>query len=99
MGDKKIRWSKLAHKQLLKIIDYIEADSIQNAKKFAADVLKLVNKLPANPWHYPPDKFKNENDGSYRALELHHYRIVYRIKAGEITILRLRHTKMSPKPY
>jgi plasmid stabilization system protein ParE len=96
---RKLTWSKLADKQLNKIIDYIEADSIQNAKKFAQGIAKAVGKAQQNPGHYPPDKFKRQNDGSYRALKIYRYRIIYRIKPDGILILRVRHTKMNPKQY
>jgi hypothetical protein len=37
-----------------------------------------VEKAIPNPGFYGPDKYKADNDGSYRAFEKHSYRIVYR---------------------
>jgi len=32
---------------------------------------------------FPPDKFKKNNDGTWRAFEKYHYRISYRITADD----------------
>ena len=61
--------------------------------------LASTRRLGANPEIYPPDKYRNNNDGSFRAYELHHYRIAYRITEKEIIITRMRHTSMEPKQY
>ena len=42
---------------------------------------------------YRPDKYKKNNDGSYRAFQVFSYRISYRITTTEIKMLRLRHIK------
>jgi hypothetical protein len=38
----------------------------------------VVHKATLNPEIYGPDKYKTDNDGSYRTFEKHHYRIAYR---------------------
>ncbi|MBK8607580.1 MAG: type II toxin-antitoxin system RelE/ParE family toxin [Chitinophagaceae bacterium] len=48
---------------------------------------------------FAPDKFKENNDGSYRAFEKHHYRISYRFDNRVIRILRVRHTSREPILY
>jgi plasmid stabilization system protein ParE len=58
-----------------------------------------MNKAITNPGFYNPDKCKTNNDGSYRAFEKHHYRIVYRFTKNIIRVLRVRHTKMEPQKY
>ena len=45
------------------------------------------------------DKYKISNDGTYRAFEKHHYRIVYRFGNNVIRVLKVTHTKMNPKEY
>jgi plasmid stabilization system protein ParE len=45
------------------------------------------------------EKYKRNNDGSFRAFELHRYRITYRIRNNEIRIIRIRHTKRTPLGY
>jgi hypothetical protein len=44
-------------------------DSPQNAIKVIEDIAKAVNKATTNPGSYRPDKYKINNDGSYRAFE------------------------------
>lgn len=83
---------KAAHK-------YISKDSLQNATKVVTDIATAVNKAINNPEFYGPDKYKINNDGSYRAFEKHHYRIVYRFSKNIIRVLRVRHTKMEPKEF
>jgi plasmid stabilization system protein ParE len=51
------------------------------------------------PEKYPPDKFRLDNEGNYRAFETHSYRISYKFTDREIRILRIRHVRQSPKPY
>ena len=46
-----------------------------------------------------PDKYKLNNNGLYRAFELHHLRITYYITPDKIRILRVRHTSREPKNY
>lgn len=48
---------------------------------------------------YPLDKYRMNNDGSFRAYELLRYRVSYQIIEKEIIIVRVRHTSMEPKQY
>lgn len=73
------------------------ADSVQNAEGVRVQLLQKIDQLIAFPDIYPKDKYKANNDGSYRAFELHHYRVSYRIMKNGIKIVRLRHTSMIPK--
>jgi plasmid stabilization system protein ParE len=52
-----------------------------------------------NSAKYPSDKFRKDNDGTWRAFEKYHYRISYRVLEGEIRIVRMRHTSKSPLNY
>ena len=96
---KEVRWPLKAQKQLAKAHEHISIDSYQNAEKVKKDILLSTRKLAANPEIYPPDKYKTNNDGSFRAYELHRYRIVYQVTTKEIIIVRVRHTSMEPKKY
>lgn len=94
-----IAWNRKAINQFEDAIAYIEADSISNAEKFKLDILNKIDGLIKHPERYSPDKYKTANDGSFRAFELHSYRIAYRHKNTEVRIIRVRHVKMNPMNY
>jgi len=89
-------WSKTAELQLKKAFLHIRKHSYQNAIKLRNDIVTMVESLSVNPERFPPDKFKTNNDGSYRAFELHHYRISFVILKEVVLIVRMRYTAMSP---
>lgn len=89
-------WSKGATAELQKAYLYILLDSLQNAEKVRDDIIDLTIDLAANPERHPLDKFKKDNDGTWRAFEKHHYRVSYKIFPDQIRIVRLRHTSRSP---
>ena len=94
-----IKWNKHAFSELIKAIEYINNDSPQNAKKVKEDIFTTVNKLLTHPDFFAPDKYKLNNDGSFRSFEIHSYRISYRSLKNEIRIIRIRHTKRNPRKY
>jgi plasmid stabilization system protein ParE len=98
-GKRKVIWNDEAKIQLKKAYEYIYQDSPQNARKVRNDIAAIAKKLSDNPGFYTLDKYKLENDGSYRAFEKHRYRISYRVLDTEIRILVMRHTSMEPVTY
>jgi plasmid stabilization system protein ParE len=96
---KEVRWPAKTQRQLEKVYRFILLNSYQNAEKVKADILASTRKLATNPEIHPPDKYKMNNDGSFRAFELHRYGIAYRITEKEIIIIRVRHTSMEPNQY
>lgn len=96
---KKVIWPPRAQKQLVKAYEYILANSYQNAEKVREAILASTRKLPAPPQKHPPDKYRKNNDKSFRAYEVHHYRIAYRVTEKQIIKVRIRHTKMEPSDY
>ena len=94
-----IVWTKQSQRQMKQVYEHIANDSPKNAAKVIEDIINAVLKAIPNPEIYAPDKYKHNNDGSYRALEKHRYRIVYRFSKNVIRILRVRHTSMEPKGY
>ncbi|MFC0518630.1 type II toxin-antitoxin system RelE/ParE family toxin [Mucilaginibacter angelicae] len=89
-------WSKKAMAELKKAYLYILLDSMQNAEIVRDEIIDVTMELPKHPEKYPLDKFKKNNDGTWRAFEKHHYRVSYRITPDAIRIVRLRHTSRSP---
>lgn len=96
---RKIIWPPAAQKQLAKAYEFILSRSYQNAKKVKQDIFDSTRGLASNPEMHPADKYRKNNDGSFRAYELHHYRIAYRVTYKEIIIVRVRHTNMEPRKY
>jgi plasmid stabilization system protein ParE len=94
-----IKWNRRAIHQLIKAIEYIEEDSLQNAEKVKSDILSEITTLATHPEKFPADKYKLNNDGSFKAFELYRYRISYRFYRNEIRIIRIRHTKRKPSSY
>lgn len=95
----KIIWDNLALKQFLELIAYIEKDSPFNAEKVRKNILLKIDTLAKYPEIFSLDKYRLNNDGTFRAFELHRYRIAYCIMDDEIRIIRIRHTKMKPLYY
>ena len=92
-----IVWRKLALLQVHKIYNYIKKDSLQSAKKVREKTFKRAEELKHNPTIYPLDKYRKNNNGSFRAFEVYNYRIAYQITKSEVRILRVRHTSREPK--
>jgi plasmid stabilization system protein ParE len=72
---------------------------IKIAEKLKEDILASTRELATRPEIHPPDKYRKENDGSFRAYELHRYRIAYRVTEKQIIIVRVRYTSMEPVYY
>lgn len=99
MANRKIGWDRNALRQFNKSILYIAEDSIQNAENVRADVLEKIESLLSYPEKFPPDKYKANNDGNFRAFELHRLRVAYYVGVDVIRILRVRHTSREPQGY
>jgi plasmid stabilization system protein ParE len=92
-------WTPGAEAQLLKAYLFILKDSPQNAQKVKDQIIDLSIQLAQNPERFPLDKYRRNNDGSFRALEIYRYRVSYRVQKDYILIVRLRHTGMTPQYY
>lgn len=89
MANRTISWSKNALKQFEAAIDYISHGSPQNAEKVRLGIINSIYKIPSNPELFPPDKFKLNNDGHFRAFELYRLRISYYYDAERIRIITI----------
>lgn len=95
-----IKWNKTAVKQLINAIEFIEDAGFRSyAEELENDILHKIRNLPTNSINYPLDKYRRNNDGTYRAFEVENYRISFRSTDQEIRILRIRHTSRRTKNY
>lgn len=92
-------WTKRSQKQMRQVFKHISKDSPKNASKVVLEIAEAVLKAKPNPEIYGSDKYKTDNDGSYRAFEKHRYRVAYRFSKNIIRVLRVRHTSMEPLEY
>ena len=93
----KIKWNKLAVKQLLEIIQYLEDNDLLNyAEKIEIRILSKINSLPNHLNTFQIDRLKKNNNGSFFAFEIDRYRISFRRIDKEIRILRVRHSSRRP---
>jgi plasmid stabilization system protein ParE len=96
----RIKWNRSAIQQLLDAIRFIEENNFFSyAEELEKEILSRIKNLPANPEMYAADKYRKNNDGSYRAFEVDQYRISYRYTANEIRIVRVRHTSRRTRKY
>jgi plasmid stabilization system protein ParE len=96
---REIIWRKSAILYLENAIDYIRKDSVKNADTVANAILAAVEKAARFPEHFPPDKYRLNNTGSFRAFEIYNFRVSFYYNAETIRIVRVRHTQQKPLNY
>lgn len=94
-----IVWNKRPSKFLVQALKRISEDSLLQAERVEDAILTSIADLVQNPERYPPDKFKKNNSGNFRAFEKLSFRIAYKLTTKQIRILRIRHVKQEPKEY
>lgn len=94
-----IKWNRKALKQFEDAVEYIESSSPAGAVNFKLGILNKIDELAIYPEKHSLDRYKIKNDVTFRALEMPHYRISYRVIKNQIRIIRIRHTKMNPLSY
>lgn len=98
-GQYTVVWTKTSQQQLQRIFKFISKDFEQNAFVVIEELVLSIDITQHNPEFYRPDKYKKQNDGTYRAYEKHHYRISYRFDNGVVRVLRVRHTSRKTRNY
>lgn len=99
---KKIVWTRIALNQLYDIHEYLyqTSKSLIIADKVILQIQKSTVILSTDKYEiYPLDTYKDHNDGSYRAYEIFHYRVAYKISTDVIYIFSVRHANRYPKSY
>ena len=77
-------WNLRASQDFKKLYSYIHDQSPANAEKVRRGITQIVDNLPKNPEKHPPDKYKKNNPGNYRAFEKYSYRVAYKHTGKEI---------------
>lgn len=99
MNHRKIVWDKQAIDYFQSAIEYISQESPKNADKVRLEILNKIADLSIRPEIHPPDKFKSNNSGQYKAFELYRFRVAYLVKENEVLIFRIRNTNQEPLEY
>ncbi len=94
-----IVWNKQPSKFLAQALKRISEDSVLQAERVEKKIVASMQSIIPNPERHPPDKFKKDNPGHFRAYEVLSFRIAYKITGTQIRILRIRHVKQEPKEY
>lgn len=94
----RVYWTLSASKGLEEQCRLIHEESPQQAERVKAEIEAAVDALTEYPERHPPDRFKKDNPGNYRAFELHNRRIVYKHTGTELYVLRVRHVREDPNP-
>lgn len=96
MVNLKVIWSADALSQLKDALEYLREKSPKSATKVKTTLLNTAKDLSKNPEIYALDRFRKDNDGTFRSFEKYSYRVTYQIKESQVLILRVRHTSREP---
>lgn len=94
-----IVWDLEAREYFKTAIQYIKKESPQGAKTVRLEILKTVKSIATTPYIFETDRFRKDNDGSFRAFTAFHFRITYWINGNIIQVIRMRHTSQEPLEY
>ncbi len=93
-------WDKIALDHLKEIYDFLKTgNNLSYANQVKSTIIKTTKELVDTPDIYEQDRFKFDNDGSFKAFEKFKYRVAYKVTQTQIRILRVRHTSREPIEY
>ena len=96
---REIVWDEKAFAQLENIFRYIRESSPQNADNLMHALHERIEQILLHPEKHPVDKYRLHNKGDFRAFEIHHIRVAYKITPTYILIIRVRSTHQEPLEY
>ena len=99
MVKRKVIWDTKAYLQLEKEYKYIKKSSVVAANQVRKSIRETTKGLAIHSEIFSLDRFKKNNDGSFRAFEKHSYRVTYKVRETEVLIVRVRHTSREPLEY
>ena len=73
----KLEWDSEASQSFINAIWWIQESSMQNAEIVESAILDSLQKALKSPESFPLDKYRLNNDGTYRAFETHSFRVSY----------------------
>lgn len=83
-----VNWTKKALADFVAILEYIEQDNPERAKTFAAEIKAKVENLADFPGMGRPGRVMGT-----RELVVHeNYVVPYRMRGGEVVVVRVQHT-------
>jgi plasmid stabilization system protein ParE len=93
---RRIRWSRLADRDLDRDHAALREREPSAARRFAAEILRTVDQLGLHPEMGPVAR-DIPPVGRYRHFPVGRHRIIYRIDDGEVCILRIWDTRRDPE--
>ena len=87
----KIIWTNKAKLQLKELYKFYKKKSPQSAKNIKNDILKATKELVFSKQHQA-----DEIEPSFRRIIVSHYKIIYKVDATTIAILRIFDTRQNP---
>lgn len=90
---------KNATKQYYQILEYLTNEAPEAINIVGNALLDMIESLALEYNNYPPDRFKKNNDGTFKAALVFNYRVSYQISDKDIYILRIRLTSREPMNY
>ena len=94
-----IIWDDIAKLELKNAYLFIKKDSPKNALLAIENILQSVKRLQRSPFIYEVDRFRKNNDGSFRAFERNSFRIMYKINDKQVIILGVSHASKNPSTF
>lgn len=89
-----ILWYSKAEQDLSNNISFIALNSQENATKVLEEIMSVIDSLPLFPYKYPKEPVYNTEN--IRFVTKWSYKIIYRVEAKIIYILRIFNTHQNP---
>lgn len=94
-----IEWDSNEKERFKELIKEIKKRSENLSQRIKDKVKDSLNHIKQNPQIFEADLLKTDNDGSFRKISVIHIRVVYKIEADKIIIVRVRHASSEPEEY
>lgn len=89
-------WDKLAIRTLRRIVEYIQIDSEEAAKKVYDTIVSQTRTLYLFPNKFAIEPHLSTKEKTYRFITVWSYKIIYRVGENDIRIVDVFHTRRNP---